>query len=214
MIHRIVARLGFWPRTLVALTLTATIVTLGVEGRAVADTSAYELYCPGSPVGNIAFNGVITTGSLSPSAPAKGESFSITDFQTTFSVPIPIVDATAALGNTTISGYIGSILDVSGAKPAKLTENESLSSTIPSTVTNPLPVLAPSSPVVVGPLNATGSSVVVTVNAHVTLAVSVTPGESGRKVRCLIYPNNATASGLDVKKPSGSPVAPVIAKSG
>ena len=35
---------------------------------AFADSSAYELFCPGTPVGNIVLNGVITTGTITPAA--------------------------------------------------------------------------------------------------------------------------------------------------
>ena len=33
---------------------------------AFADSAPYELYCPGTPVGNIALNDVTTTGSITP----------------------------------------------------------------------------------------------------------------------------------------------------
>ena len=214
MIHRIVARLGFWPRTIVALTLIATIVNLGVEGRAVANTSAYELYCPGSPVGNVAFNGVVTTGSLSPSAPSKGESFSITDYQTTVSIFPAIVNAAAALGNKTLNGTIDSTVKVSKAKPASSSEKESYSSKIPSDIEGALPVSAPSSAATLGPFKATSSTIAVTENTQVPMTIDVTPGATPLTLNCTTYPNNATASGLGAKKPSGSPVAPVIAKSG
>ena len=39
---------------------------------AFADSSAYELYCPGTPVGNIALNGVVTTGTITPAVTGVG----------------------------------------------------------------------------------------------------------------------------------------------
>jgi len=191
-----------------------TTVVFGIQGQAVANTSAYELYCPGSPVGTVVFNDVITTGSLSSSSPKQGKSFSINNYQTTVPVPEPIVQATQALGDTKLTGNIQVTVDVSDATPTGRNEKATYSTPIPSSVTGPLPVSAPSSAVVVGPFKATGSTIVVSVATSVTMATAVTAGSPPLKMECLTYPNGTLKSGITTKKPKGSPVAPIIAKSG
>ena len=49
-------------------------------GTASADTPPYELYCPGTPVGNIVLNDVVTTGTITPTAPASGQQFNLTHY--------------------------------------------------------------------------------------------------------------------------------------
>ena len=47
----------------------------------------YELYCPSTPVGDIAINDVVTTGSITPTSLNEGDTFQVTDLQTQFSDP-------------------------------------------------------------------------------------------------------------------------------
>jgi len=179
----------------------------------VADTPAYELYCLGLG-GTVVMNGVITTGSLSPSNPKQGKSFSITNYQTTVPVPEAIVQATQALGNTKLTGYIQVTVDVSDATPTGRNEKATYNTPIPSSITGPLPVSAPSSAVVVGPFKATGSAIVVSVDTSVTMTIVVTANSPPLKMDCLTYANDRLPSGITRKKPKGSPASPVIAKSG
>ncbi len=65
---------------------------------AFADSSTYELYCPGTPVGNIVLNGVVTTGTITPDSLAPGQQFNLTNYQSTVLLPSSIVSAAAALG--------------------------------------------------------------------------------------------------------------------
>jgi len=197
------------------LCLTTTAVSFVVQGRAVADTSAYELYCPGTPVGTVVMNGVITTGSLSPSRSMKGKSFSITNYQTTVPLPGTLVEALAALGATEATGSMESSIDVSKARPASQQEMATYSSPIPSSPTgNPLPVSAPASPTTVGPFKATSSRIVVKAASQMTMILDVVEGSTPLTMDCQAYPNNTLPTGITNQAPSGSPIAPVIAKSG
>jgi len=195
--------------------LATTVVGFGVQGPAVADTSAYELYCPNTAVGDVVMNDVVTTGSLSPARPTKGKSFSITNYQTTVPLPGTLVEALAALGATEATGSMQSSIDVSKARPASQQELATYSSPIPSSPTgNPLPVSAPASPTTVGPFKATSSRIAVKEASQMTLILDVVEGSTPLTMDCQAYPNNTLPTGVTNQTPSGSPVAPVIAKSG
>ncbi|HXQ63124.1 MAG TPA: hypothetical protein VN796_12380, partial [Acidimicrobiales bacterium] len=56
-------------------------------GTPVTSTGPYELYCPGSPVGDLVLNDTTTTASISPSTLSQGQQFQLTGFQTQFSIP-------------------------------------------------------------------------------------------------------------------------------
>src|SRR5580692_3624728 len=79
----------------VVMVVASVLDTPGIP--AFADSAPYELFCPGTPVGDIALNGVITTGTLSPAAPASGSTFNLTNYQSTVVIPSAIVAAAAAL---------------------------------------------------------------------------------------------------------------------
>ncbi|MGH9917568.1 MAG: hypothetical protein ACRD6W_01645, partial [Nitrososphaerales archaeon] len=81
---------------------------------------AYELYCPGTPVGNIALNNVSTTGTITPPDPTSGEQFTLTGYQNTLTIPSSIASAAAALGNSAITGNATASVDASGATPAQI----------------------------------------------------------------------------------------------
>ena len=85
---------------------------------AFADSSPYELYCPGTPVGNIVLNDVVTTGTITPASPASGAQFNLTNYQSTVVLPSSIVSAAAALGNSAITGSATLKVDATGATPA------------------------------------------------------------------------------------------------
>ncbi|MGH9918320.1 MAG: hypothetical protein ACRD6W_05560, partial [Nitrososphaerales archaeon] len=64
----------------------------------------YELYCPGTPVGDIAVNDVVTTGSIVPASLAAGDTFNLSDPQMQFTIPQGIAQQVEKLGLTTLSG--------------------------------------------------------------------------------------------------------------
>ena len=57
-----------------ALALCASVLVVVTSPEfvspAFADSAPYELYCPGTPVGDIALNDVVTTGTVSPQDPS------------------------------------------------------------------------------------------------------------------------------------------------
>ena len=125
---------------------------------AFADSSPFELYCPGTPVGNIVLNGVVTTGTITPASPASGTQFNLTNYQSTVSLPASIVSAAAALGNSAIAGTATLKVDATGATPASvaappITINAPIPSPVPSTG---LSLVLPSTAGTVGPFTASG----------------------------------------------------------
>ena len=90
----IVARLALTGTVTLTLGI-AMLVAVLIEGSitpAFADTSPYELYCPGTPVGNVVINDVTTIGTLSPPSPSA-EPFSLSGFQTQLTMPASVVSA-------------------------------------------------------------------------------------------------------------------------
>ncbi|HLN42538.1 MAG TPA: Ig domain-containing protein [Acidimicrobiales bacterium] len=181
----------------------------GSEARALADSRAYELYCPGTPVGNIVLNDVVTTGTISPPAPAPGQQFSVTGYQTTLDLPSSIVSAAAALGNTDIAGTGTSRVDVSGASPSSVESDSTFAVPIPSPVPDAGLVIASPSPVAtIGPFTSAGGDIQVTQNRiDLTLEVS----GSILPLSCTAYPNNSASTGITSSAPHAPPISPVIA---
>jgi hypothetical protein len=179
---------------------------------AFADTQPYELYCPGTPVGDVVINGVTTTGTITPASPAAGGTFNVTNYQTNAAIPTSLVTAAQALGNTAIAGNASTQVDATGATPATL-------ATPPSTFTQPIPSPVPAAgltlnipapPGTVGPFTATGGAITLKVDssANLTLTVSGSP----LALKCTAYANNTvTPSGLTHSPPSGTPVSPQLA---
>ena len=56
-------------------------------------------------MGDIVINNVSTSAQISPSNPASGDQFEVTGYQVSVPLPSSIVDASAALGNTSIMGF-------------------------------------------------------------------------------------------------------------
>ncbi|HUI02159.1 MAG TPA: hypothetical protein VLZ77_01365, partial [Acidimicrobiales bacterium] len=174
-------------------------------------TAPYELSCPGTPVGDIVINGVVTQGTISPASPAPGQSFDLTGFQTVLTLPSSIVSAAAALGNSTITGTAVVQVDATGATPASLSGGS-----LPIDAPIPMPVpragltlKLPAAPGTVGPFTASGGVITLTVggSVRVTLVVS----GSALDLTCAIYPNNTAPSGITASGPTGKPASPVIA---
>jgi hypothetical protein len=181
-------------------------------GSASADTAAYELYCPGSPIGNLVINNVITTGTMSPSAPARGHAFSITGYQTVFSIPAEIAEAAQALGNTVMAGTYSSYVHVTGAKPATIQSAvSSFSVPIPNTVPNSgLQIAVPVSAASVGRFTARGHTITAFVKSPTRLTLSISG--STLRLRCRSYRNNALQSGISRRAPNSYRTTPVIAR--
>jgi hypothetical protein len=173
----------------------------------------YELYCPGTPVGNIVLNNVTTSGKLSPPDPSPGDQFSVEGFQTDLSIPSSIVAAAAALGNSAITGDAVVKVDADGATPASLSSGPiTINAPIPSPVpSSGLTLNLPSPPGTVGPFTATGNTVTLTVDPAISLALTVSG--STLDLTCKPYANNSASTGIVSSAPNGSAISPIIATS-
>ena len=180
---------------------------------AFADSSPYELYCPGTPVGNIVLNGVVTSGTITPANPAAGATFNLTNYQSNVSLPTSIVGAAAALGNSSIAGSAITKIDATGATPATLASGTiAINAPIPSPVPAAgLALSLPATPGSVGPFTASGSTITLTVDPKVTLNLTVSG--SNLALTCNPYPNNTAPTGISSSAPAGAPASPVIATS-
>jgi hypothetical protein len=188
---------------------------------AIADTSAYELVCPLTPVGTVVIDNVVTTGSLSPAQPTSGQSFSVTGFQTQVIVSGALLSAAAAFG-TSLSGSATSQVDVQNATPSSMsTGTLSFDVPIPSPTPSSLTLDLPSSAATIGPFTASSTPVVATVDQSSTLKLNV--GSGSITLTCTSYPNdsNPTPNGILPGSSStnpgtinGTPTAPVIAQGG
>ena len=194
-------------------TTTPTTPTTSTTPTTVPPGSAgpYELYCPGTPVGNIVLNDVTTTGAISPTDLTLGEEFNVTGYQTTVELPSSIVTAAAALGNTAITGSATATVDATSATPASLstgplTIDAPISSPVPS---SGLQLELPSSPATIGPFSAAGGDITITEDAAVQLTLDVSGSELS--LSCTAYPNDSDTTGVVSAAPSGSPASPVIA---
>jgi len=175
-------------------------------------TGPFELYCPGTPVGNIALNNVTTTASI-PAGLTSGQSFSASDFQTQVLLPSSIVSAAAALGNSAITGTAVVKVDAVGATPASVSSGDiAINAPIPSPVpANGLTLDLPSPPGSVGPFTASGDTVTLTIDPDVSLALVVSG--STLNLTCKPYANDSESTGIVSTAPAGSPISPVIATS-
>jgi hypothetical protein len=178
---------------------------------AFADSSAYEVYCPGTPVGNIALNGAVTTGTITPASPATGSTFNVTNNSTSVVLPSSIVSAASALGNSSITGSATLKVDATGATPAVLAAPPiSINAPIPSPVpASGLTLNLPATPQSVGPFTATGGAITLTVDPAVSLTLVVSG--SNLNLTCTPYPNNSAATGIVSAAPTASKASPVIA---
>ena len=170
----------------------------------------YELYCPGTPVGDIALNDVVSSASLSPPDPAPGQQFDVTGYQTTVRLPAEIVTATAALGNPSIEGEASGLLDAGGATPASIsTGTLAFNVPIPAEVPgNGLALALPPTPSTIGPFTATASPVTISQDSHVELSIVVSGSELD--LGCQAYPDDSVATGIVSGPPDAVPEAPVI----
>ncbi len=194
-------------------TTAASGTTTTTTGPSTGVTPSYELYCPGTPVGNVVLNGVVTSATLSPADPTSGQSFSLDNYQTVVNLPASLASAAAAVSST-LSGSATAQVDASGATPATtpvgpLTFNLPFPSPIPSAgVTLSLP----STPQTVGPFTATSNSI--TIQEDSSASLSLTVAGSALSLTCTAYPDNSvTPSGIATSAPTVPSIAPVIAVS-
>jgi len=185
-------------------------------GTAYADSAPYELYCPGTPVGNIVLNDAVTTGTITPAAPAAGGSFTLTNYQTKVSLPTAIVSAAAALGNSAIMGSATTTIDATGATPATMasppiTFSEPIPSPVPATG---LALMLPGSPGSVGPF--TASSGAITMKQDTSAKLTLTVSGSPLALTCTSYTNNTiTPTGITTQTPpTSASLSPTIATAG
>ncbi|HTZ10006.1 MAG TPA: hypothetical protein VMB72_13095, partial [Acidimicrobiales bacterium] len=170
----------------------------------------YELYCPGTPVGDVALNDVVSSASLSPADPAPGQQFSVTGYQVSLALPAQIVTAAAALGNVAIQGTASALLDAGGATPPSISTG-TLDFDVP--IPDPVPAggLAMTIPVpaaTVGPFTATASSV--TISQDTNVAMSLIVSGSTLTLSCRSYPDDSESTGIVTASPASSPEAPVV----
>src|ERR1019366_9430142 len=85
---------------LIGSSLVAGVVTQALTSSAFADTSPFEIFCPGTPVGNLVLNDVAVTGALSPANPTPGQQFNLTGAQMQAQLPASVVQQISAIGLT------------------------------------------------------------------------------------------------------------------
>ncbi|HLX88722.1 MAG TPA: hypothetical protein VKR22_09760, partial [Acidimicrobiales bacterium] len=171
-----------------------------------------ELYCPGTPVGDIALNDAETVANFSPATPAVGSTFNMTGYQTSVNIPAALVTAAAALGNADLTGTAGTQLDAFGATPATLAAGP-FNFDAPLNQTNAdgsITLNIPAPAASVGPFTATNAGITIEEDssASLTLIVSGNP----LTLTCTAFPNNSVAEGFQnpPDEPSNS-ISPVIA---
>jgi len=202
----VIATAGPTPTTTTpASTTTTPLTTL---------TGPYELYCPGTPVGNVVLNDAVTSATLSPSAPTAGQSFSLTGYQTVVNLPESLASAAASL-QPNLEGSATAQIDATGATPATTPEGP-LDFNVP--IPSPVPAAGvalslPSTAATVSGFTATSSQITIQEDsaASLTLTVSGAP----LALTCTAYPNDTvTPSGITTTTPTANPIAPVIAVAG
>jgi hypothetical protein len=184
----------------------------GLSSPASATTSApYELYCPGTPVGDIVINDVVTSGDISPSAPASGDQFSVTNFQTALTIPSSLASAAAALGSRFIKGTATSTINASGATPSSVFRSALRFHTrIPSPVPEAgVLIHFPVRKGQIGDFTATGGPITISQGGPTTLRWEV--AGSTLTLACTAYPNDSEQSGITDTGPTTNPISPVIA---
>ena len=195
---------------------TALVVSVSAQTSASAQvaTGPYELYCPGTPVGDVVLNDVTTSGTLSPAAPTAGQQFNLTGYQTVVSLPPSLASAAAAVAPT-LSGSATVQVDASGATPpttpvGPLDFNVTIPSPVPSTGVG---LSLPPTPESVGPFTATSSDVTIQEDSSASLTLTI--AGSPLTLTCTAYPNDSVSpSGITTTAPTADPIAPVIAVSG
>jgi hypothetical protein len=189
-------------------------VAMQASASAQAATGPYELYCPGTPVGNVVLNDVSTSGTITPPAPTSGQQFNLTGYQTVVSLPASLASAAAAVSST-LQGSATAQIDATGATPATLAVgpldfNVPFPSPIPDTGVS---LSLPSSPETVGPFTSTSNQITMQEDSSASLSLEV--AGSALALTCTAYPNDSvTPSGITTSTPTAAPISPVIAVAG
>ena len=199
-------------------TTTSEAPTTTTTGPATALTGAYELYCPGTPVGNIVLNDAVTSATLSPAAPTTGQSFSVTGYQTVVNIPAGLATAASEVSpGQPLAGSATAQIDASGATPAKTAEGP-LTFSVP--IPSPVPAAGvslslPSTPATITGFTVTDPKGAVTIQEDSNAALSLTVAGTALALTCTAYANDSvTPSGSTMTAPTGSPIAPIIAVAG
>jgi len=177
-------------------------------------TGPYEIYCPGTPIGSIAINNVTTQASLTPSSPTSGQTFNVTGYQTSVTLPASLASAAAAL-SPTLTGSATTKLDALGATPSTLPVGPlTFSLTFPSPIPSSGVVLQVPTPAASeGPFTSSGGGVTIEEDSGISLTLMV--AGSPLNLTCTAYPNDTiTPSGVTTSTPSVPSTSPVIAVSG
>ncbi len=214
-----VALLGASALLLGASMLTASLIIGGEASPAFADTAPYELYCPGTPIGNIVFNDVVTTGTLSPANPS-GTFFSIAGFQVQLNLPADVVSVLQAMGATAVTGSYTTPLGgtLTGTPAGPYTFDVPIPASVPS---SGLAVDIPASPTFVPgglepPETIPPDDPIPPSNASISIGnPSITfdlPGGPST-VTCNVFPDDSIAtSGITTQAPTATTIAPVLAQ--
>ena len=180
-------------------------------------TGPYELYCPGTPVGNIALNDAVTSATLSPAAPTAGQSFSVTGYQTVVNLPGLTGECGGGpLARSTADGH-GHHPDrlASGATPATTPEGPTPSA-CPSRArcrAGGVSLSLPSTPATV--TGFTASSANITIQEDSSASLSLIVSGAPLALTCTAYPNDSVALGHHHRRRRrAAPIAPVIAVAG
>lgn len=188
-----------------------------LSGAASADTSAFELFCPDTVLGNVVFNDVVVSGTMSPAAPAPGQQFTLQGFEEKVPVPADVMSDAASFGITSITGSASASIAATGAIPTSVpTGALDFTGSIP----NPVPASGgmleiPQSPVSVGEFDATSTNVSLTLGSPVDLSFTGNEIPVGvANFVCSAYPNDVLPSGITQQVPPGLPLSPVIAFAG
>jgi hypothetical protein len=197
------ATFGTYSRLRAVLAMAIVGGTAGVvvasASPAGADTPPYELYCPGTPIGNIVMNDTVTTGAITPPA---GASFSVTNYQDHITIPANLVTAVSSFGST-LSGTVSAQVVATGATPGSiLTGTMNFNVPIPVPLTA-LTLLVPATPISVGPFTSAGG--VVSITSGMTMSLTLIVAGNPLTLTCTAYPNNTLPSGTTVSPPGSRP---------
>ena len=175
-------------------------------------TGPYELYCPHTPVGDLVFNDVVTTASVSPQNLSAGQQFSVSGYQTHIPLPAGLVSAASGLGNDSFNGLAASAVDAYGASPDQASTGSmpfdvAIPATVPSTG---LGVDFPTTPISVGSFTASGGPITIAEDQSTMVVAALS--SKAFTMSCTAYPNDSEpTSGSTGTPPTAPPIRPVIA---
>lgn len=202
---------------LAGTTMIVGVAVQSLTSPAFADSAPFELFCTNSPIGDLVFNDIVVTASLSPPAPAPGQQFNVVNFQAQVPIPQGVAQQAAIVGNNSLSGSVSVALGATGATPAT-TPSQSLPYN--TAIPNPVPpsgfmLDVPSTPSTIGPFTATSGNIAISLGSVVTLSFNDAAFSFPLPpINCAPYANNVLPSGQAQGIPPGLPITPVIATAG